>query len=241
MGLGSVDSSHHAYEPILRMIPHSPIAQKHIDEFDDMMREALPVSKKYPMAWPGIMNTKEAEQFFASRPGTHASFFAKKIDSAKWRNAGFPDIGEVRFSAATPELLGSPRLSTGRAFSQIEPSGRVINKPDLKHKTYPALIPSEGEGYLGGSSTPIPAKLMFSDFYKTMKTKDKSGKAIDYDSPAGQTLFQQSLLTKVPYQDATQEWLDNIMEDRRQKQEQGFKRGGKVRGALMIAKGMKKR
>lgn len=241
MGLGSVDSSHHAYEPILRMIPNSPIAQKHIDEFDAMMHEALPPTKKYPMAWPGIMNTEEAEQFFAGRPGTHASFFAKKIDSSKWQKAGFPDIGEVRFSASTPELLGAPRLSTGHAFSQVEPSGRVITKPDLKHKTYPALIPSEGEGYLGGSSTPIPAKLMFSDFYKTMKTKDKSGKEIDYDSPAGQTLFQQSLMTKVPYQDATQEWLDNIMEDRRQKQERGFKKGGKVRGALMIAKGMKKR
>ena len=241
MGLGSVDSSHHAYEPILRMIPNSPIAQKHIDEFDAMMHEALPPTKKYPMAWPGIMNTEEAEQFFAGRPGTHASFFAKKIDSSKWQKAGFPDIGEVRFSASTPELLGAPRLSTGHAFSQVEPSGRVITKPDLKHKTYPALIPSEGEGYLGGSSTPIPAKLMFSDFYKTMKTKDKSGKEIDYDSPAGQTLFQQSLMTKVPYQDATQEWLDNIMEDRRQKQERGFKKGGKVRGALMIAKGLKKR
>ena len=241
MGLGSVDSSHHAYEPILRMIPNSPIAQRHIEEFDDMMHEALPPSNKYPMAWPGIMNTKEAEQFFASRPGTHASFFAKKIDSSKWQKAGFPDIGEMRFSASNPEILGNPRMSTGHAFSEVEPSGRVIESPDLKHRTYPALIPAEGEGYLGGSSVPIPPKLMFRDFYKSLKTKDRSGKAIDYDSPAGQTLAQQSLMTKVPYQDATQEWLDNIMEDRRQKQEQGFKKGGKVRSALMIAKGMKNR
>jgi hypothetical protein len=241
MGLGSVDSSHHAYEPILRMIPHSPIVQEQIDAFDDMMREKLPPSKKYPMAWPGIMKTKEAEQFFAGRPGTHASFFAKKIDSARWQKAGFPDIGEVRFSASTPELLGAPRLSTGHAFSQVEPSGRIVTNPALKHKTYPALIPSEGEGYMGGSSIPIPAKLMFSDFYKTMKAKDKSGKAIDYGSPTGQTLFQQSLMTKVPFQDATQEWLDGIMADRRQKQEQGYKKGGAVRRALMIAKGGKKK
>jgi hypothetical protein len=223
------------------MIPNSPIAQKHIEEFDNMMREALPPSNKYPSAWPGIMNTKEAEQFFASRPGTHASFFTKKIDSSKWQKAGFPDVGEVRFSASNPEMLGNPRLSTGHAFSEVEPSGRVISSPDLKHRTYPALIPSEGEGYLGGSSTPIPSNLMFSDFYKSLKTKDRSGKAIDYESPSGQTLAQQSLMTKVPYQDATQEWLDNIMEDRRQKQEQGFKKGGRVRSALMIAKELKKR
>lgn len=240
MGLGSVDSSHHAYEPILRMIPNSPIAQRHVDEFDEMMRQELPATKQHPIAWPGIMNTKEAEQFFASRPGTHASFFVKKIDSSKWQKAGFPDVGEVRFSASNPELLGSPRLTTGHAFSEVEPSGRVIENPDLKHKTYPALIPSTGEGYLGGSSNPIPSNLMFRDFYKTLKTKDKSGKAIDYDSPSGQTLAQQSLMTKVPYQDATQEWLDGIMEDRRQKQERGFKKGGKVRSALMIAKGLKK-
>ena len=240
MGLGSVDSSHHAYEPILRMIPNSPIAQRHVDEFDEMMRQKLPATKQHPIAWPGIMNTKEAEQFFASRPGTHASFFVKKIDSSKWQKAGFPDVGEARFSASNPELLGSPRLTTGHAFSEVEPSGRVIKNPDLKHKTYPALIPSTGEGYLGGSSNPIPSNLMFRDFYKTLKTKDKSGKAIDYDSPSGQTLAQQSLMTKVPYQDATQEWLDGIMEDRRQKQERGFKKGGKVRSALMIAKGLKK-
>ena len=240
MGLGSVDSSHHAYEPILRMIPNSPIAQRHVDEFDEMMRQELPATKQHPIAWPGIMNTKEAEQFFASRPGTHASFFVKKIDSSKWQKAGFPDVGEVRFSASNPELLGSPRLTTGHAFSEVEPSGRVIENPDLKHKTYPALIPSTGEGYLGGSSDPIPSKLMFRDFYKTLKTKDKSGKTIDYDSPAGQTLAQQSLMTKVPYQDATQEWLDGIMEDRRQKEERGFKKGGKIRSALMIAKGLKK-
>jgi hypothetical protein len=240
MGLGSVDSSHHAYEPILRMIPNSPIAQKHIEEFDEMMRQALPPTKQHPIAWPGIMNTKEAEQFFANRPGTHASFFVKKIDSSKWQKAGFPDVGEVRFSASNPELLGAPRLSTGHAFSEVEPSGRVISQPDLKHKTYPALIPTTGEGYLGGSSDLIPSKLMFRDFYKTLKAKDKSGKAIDYDSPAGQTLAQQSLMTKVPYQDATQEWLDSIMEDRRQKEERGFKKGGKVRSALMIAKGLKK-
>lgn len=240
MGLGSVDSSHHAYEPILRMIPNSPIAQRHVDEFDEMMRQELPATKQHPIAWPGIMNTKEAEQFFASRPGTHASFFVKKIDSSKWQKAGFPDVGEARFSASNPELLGSPRLTTGHAFSEVEPSGRVIENPDLKHKTYPALIPSTGEGYLGGSSNPIPSNLMFRDFYKTLKTKDKSGKAIDYDSPSGQTLAQQSLMTKVPYQDATQEWLDGIMEDRRQKQERGFKKGGKVRSALMIAKGLKK-
>ena len=48
-------------------------------------------------------------------------------------------------------------------------------------------------------------------------------------------------MTKVPYQDATQEWLDSIMEDRRQKEERGYKKGGKVRSALMIAKGLKKK
>jgi hypothetical protein len=240
MGLGSVDSSHHAYEPILRMIPNSPITQKNIEEFDEMMRQELPPTKQHPIAWPGIMNTKEAEQFFASRPGTHASFFVKKIDSSRWQKAGFPDVGEMRFSASNPELLGAPRLSTGSAFSEVEPSGRVIESPDLKHRTYPALIPSTGEGYLGGSSDPIPSKLMFRDFYKTLKTKDKSGKAIDYDSPSGQTLAQQTMMTRVPYQDATQEWLDSIMEDRRQKEERGFKKGGKIRSALMIAKGLKK-
>jgi hypothetical protein len=241
MGLGSVDSSHHAYQPILRQIPTAKIAKKDIEEFDEMMRQALPPSKQHPTVWPGVMNTKEAEQFFASRPGTHASFFAKKIDSRKWQNAGFPDIGEVRFSASTPSLLGAPRLSAGHAFSEVEPSGRVISDPDLRHITYPTLIPIEGEGYLGGSSTPIPSRLMFRDFYKTLKTKNKSGKAIDYDSPAGQTLAQHSMMTKVPYQDATQEWLDSIMEDRRQKEERGYKKGGKVRSALMIAKGMKKK
>lgn len=243
MGIGSVDSSHHAYEAILRMIPNMPIASKHIEEFDELMREKFPPTTRHPEAWPGVLNTKKAEKFFASRPGTHASAFAKILDSARWQKAGFPDIGEVRFATSEGRLLGHPRLSTGAAFSEIEPDPAIAEEPDLEHRTYPALIRAKkgGQGYMGGSSIPIPAKLMFSDFYKTLKTTNRSGQPIDYDSPAGATLAQQALMTKVPMQTATQEWLDNIMEDRRRKQEEGFKKGGTVRKALMIAKSVKKK
>lgn len=243
MGVGSIDSSHHAYQPIIRMIPNMDIKDEHIAEFDDLVRKTFPPSKRFPMEWPGILNTRKAEQFFANRPGTHASTFVDLLDRSKWQKAGFPDVGEVRFAASDPRLLGHPRLSTGAAFSEVEPTQDVVEKPvDLFHTTYPTLIKAKkGKGYRGGASIPIPARLMFPDFYKTLKSVDRSGNPIDYDSPTGITNAQQTIMTQVPVQKATQEWLDNIMEDRRQKEERGFRKGGSVRKALMIAKSVKKK
>lgn len=240
MGVGSIDSSHHAYEPILRMINVSNISDKDIADFDNVMNKMFPPTKQFPEKWPGVRNTREAERFFANRPGTHASDFVQLLDSRKWQNAGFPDVGEVRFAGSAPQLIGAPRLSSGYAFTELDPSGKVVLDPSIKHKTYPVLLPKGGKGYRGGSTHPIPLNLMFSDFYKGLKRVDKNGNPIDYESPAGLTQAMRTLQTQVPVQRATQEWLDNIMADR-EKREQGYKRGGTVKRALMIAKGGKKK
>jgi hypothetical protein len=227
MGLGSADSSHHVYQTILRMIPNMEIHPKHIAAFDEEMRRLFPAKGKKP-DWPGVTNTEAAEKFFASRPGSDASAFAKYMNAGRWKSAGFPDIGAVRFANTEPRLLNAPNLSSGYALSAIDLNGNIIKTPKHVHETYPAQIPSAG-GYAGGFEAPVPAKLMFPEAYSKFPLKTSKGAPIDYDSPGGTTLAQQSLMTKVPVQMADQQWLDNIMPHLESTKEKwGYKTGGDV-------------
>jgi hypothetical protein len=227
MGLGSADSSHHVYQTILRMIPNMEIHPKHIAAFDEEMRRLFPAKGKKP-AWPGVTNTEAAERFFASRPGSDASAFAKYMNAGRWKSAGFPDIGAVRFANTEPRLLNAPNLSSGYALSAIDLNGNIIKTPKHVHETYPAQIPSAG-GYAGGFEAPVPAKLMFPEAYSKFPSKTSKGVPIDYESPGGTTLAQQSLMTKVPVQMANQQWLDNVMSHLESTKEKwGYKTGGDV-------------
>jgi len=236
MGLASADSSHQVAQTLLQLMPHMNIHPDHIEKFDKKMREALPSKGKTP-AWPGVMNTDEAERYFKETPGTHASVFAKMMESGEWRKHGFPDVGLARFANTEHRLLNVPNLSTGYAFSGIDTSKPLIRDAPHGHETYSTLIPSS-TGYAGGFKYQVPARLMFPKFYSELKPKDKNGKPIDYNSPEGTTMAQRSIMTKTPVQKTDQEWLDNIMQHQEQNpQKWGYKNGGNaVTHALSIAR-----
>jgi hypothetical protein len=236
MGLASADSSHQVAQTLLQLMPHMNIHPDHIEKFDKKMREALPPKGKTP-AWPGVMNTDEAERYFKATPGTHASVFAKMMEGGEWRKHGFPDVGLARFANTEHRLLNAPNLSTGYAFSGIDTSKPLIRDAPHGHETYSTLIPSS-TGYAGGFKHQVPARLVFPKFYSELKPKDKNGKPIDYNSPGGTTLAQQSMMTKTPVQKTDQEWLDNIMQHQEQNpQKWGYKNGGNaVTHALSIAR-----
>ena len=91
---------------------------------------------------------------------------------------------------------------------------------------------------LGGFKHIVPASKMFPEWYarqpQTMLIK-KTGEHV----PMKATNFQQALLTQHPGQVATQEWLDTVMPEYEKGKKWGYKKGGTVRKALMIAKGRK--
>ena len=90
---------------------------------------------------------------------------------------------------------------------------------------------------MGGTRYQIPLNVMFPDWWKTVKptyVEKKSG-LIKATTP---TNIQQSVMTQVPLQRASQEWLDNLMSYMEANPKKwGYRLGGTVsHHAMMIAK-----
>ena len=228
MGVPSMDSSHMVMQGVLRQIPH--LAEK-IDPVgamvvDDFIRSHLPA--KAQKEWPGIMNADAAEAYLMGKPGTWSSIVVKALDKSGAVKAGFPDVGATRFAMMEPRLAASNQLSSGFALSRLDPGEKLISNSNLSHETYGGKMPSIG-GYAGGFEHQVPMETMFSDWAKgrpATYTEEKSGLI----KPTTKTMHQQSMMTQVPVQKATQQWLDTVMGHMRQNpQKWGYLAGGAVK------------
>lgn len=234
MGLGSADSSHMVLHSAINQINHLPIKKADIEKFDDEMRQKFPQNKDFPKPWPGIKDTQGVHDFFYNtgnpkkpyRPGTHVSKFMQNMDSVRWRTAGFPDVGAVRFANAHPDLLGTSQLSTGYSATEFDPNGKlVMNKEGRSHGTYEAGLPHKG--YAGGFRAPVQAEKIWTTARSEMPEKIK-GKPVDYQSPSGKTLFQQKLMTATPGQKMSNEIADTIQKAAESGMPFSRKTGGRV-------------
>lgn len=198
MGAPSANSSHMVGVPFLRMIPNMPISKADKLAFDAMMSERFP-------GWPGIDNTKEAEEFLyhGNLPKNAPTAFTKYAAAKKWRlGAGFPDIEEIMFSAMDPRLVGVKQGTTGMGFKEIDPNKKIIIKGEDYHPDYPASIP--GKKYAGGFKYQTPQGIMFPEWWGELKPELRL--------PENATGAQYAAMTQLPTQKATPEWADRIMQ-----------------------------
>jgi spore germination cell wall hydrolase CwlJ-like protein len=200
MGYPSLDSTQMMAQSILRQIEptRGRINPEAAEGFDRYVRRFHP-------EWPGILNPEDAERFLkTNEAGTRTSSILQALDKAEGQKGGLPSLGAARLAVMEPRLISADQLSSGFSISRLDP--RLRGK-DVAHETY--TTPMFGE-YMGGTEYQIPARLMFPDWYKSMSPTylEKATGKIKETSP---TMYQQGLLTKVPVQKATQEWLDNIM------------------------------
>jgi hypothetical protein len=182
--------------------------------------------------WPGMLNTNALEQYLAHN-GKATSTFVQALDNKTRYKAGFPNIGEARFAAMHPKLMGSNQMASGYSMAYIDPTkgtkrtALVGPSHETSHPTYNNRIPTMG--YIGGTKYQVPYELMFPDWAKRQKThylEKKSGLM----KPMSSTMHQQSMMTQNPTQRATQEWLDNIMSHvEKEKKAWGYKKGGRVK------------
>lgn len=233
MGDVAGDSSHMLLHSVINQVPNLPIAKKHIDAFDDEMREKFPHDEKYPMPWPGILKTKDVHDFFYKqptvvrgkkgqgdaivtqpRPGKHVSEFVKNMDSVRWQSAGFPSVASARFANIHPDLMAEPQGAVGYGITQLDPKGELVANDDMRaHGTYTHGIPTLG--YAGRLRALVPASKMFEEHVK---------------NATNPTQVQQTLMTKFPAAKVDQRMVDLVKgaeEDRMKKY--GFKSGGKAK------------
>ena len=225
MGVPSMDSSHMVMQGVLRQIPHlagkiDPVGAMVVDDF---IRSHLPANAQKD--WPGILNADAAEAYLMGKPGTWSSTVVKALDKSGAVKAGFPDVGATRFAMMEPRLAAGNQLSSGFALSRLDPGGKLISNPMLGHETYAGKMPSIG-GYAGGFENQIPMDKMFSDWFKG-RPATYTEEATGLIKPTTKTMHQQAMMTQVPVQKATQQWLDTVMDHMRQNpQKWGYSSGG---------------
>lgn len=232
MGLPGIDSTQMMAKSVLRQIEptRGNIDPNVVEAFDASVR------KKYP-GWPGILNPEEAEAFLAKKEvGKRTSTILQMLDNKRAQVGGLPNLGAARFAMMEPRLVSADQGATGFAISRLDPN-RVTNA--AVSDTYPTgmLGPSRSsEDYVGGTRYQIPLNVMFPDWSKKIKptyVEKKTG----LTKATTPTQIQQSVLTQVPLQRASQEWLDNLMAYMEANPKKwGYRRGGSVsHRALMIA------
>jgi hypothetical protein len=155
MGEQAGDFSTHPAEAVMGMLPHAKILKKDAREFDDAMREKF-------ADWPGIMSPKAADYVINADAGAHRKAFLETIDSAKWRDKGFPDVSLARYATTTPELLDAPTEAAGYAIARMTPG---VERPvTVPHRSYPTTMPGE---YVGG----LPPGLMRDEVFTQFSRK----------------------------------------------------------------------
>jgi|GEM_PF-1704559 len=207
----SSDSTQMMAKAILRQINPTlgKIDPKAAENYDDFVRN---IAKGKYKDWPGILNPEDAERYLATKEdGTRTRLIMQALDTAKRQAGGLPNIGAARAALMEPRLLTSNNLSSGFSISELDP---MLRTGKTVHDTYPVGMLGK---YRGGTEYQIPGQLMFPEWWKG------TGKITQ---PQG---YVRSLMTQMPVQKATQEWLDNIMRHtERSGAKWGYRLGGSV-------------
>lgn len=156
----------------------------------------------------------------------------KLLDKSSALKQGFPDIGSNRVALTAPDLLYAPEGTSGGAITGLlsPDEARRRNSVPVEHSNYPATLSGT---YEGRTEFGVPRELMFSNYYKAMKTLTDKG----YDPVQIQAYLFQRTPKEVKeafgsdprIQQFDQEWVDNMskyIEDIRKYGEEPYAQGG---------------
>lgn len=256
MGPTAVNSSHNMFDALMAQIPTAKIKKADLEAFDQALLNGEHLSAKIRNnpdqlaralkaldQWPGIANAKAASEY--ARPqagklnGGHRSLIVDFMDKSKWRDKGFPEVGVTRAAITDPALKGVSGNLLGHRVVKL--SSKVSDEPELfEHSTYEK--PSFGK-YVGDVPLAQRHYVMPDVIEKMIANPTKSGQVVHpySEDDMGRSTARKLFEEQKQVQPINQRMLDSVMMDEENRQKYGLKKGGAVRGALMIAKGMKKR
>jgi len=188
MGHTAGDFSTMMSDAVIGQINLSKIPKGAIKSFDKEMRALRP-------EFVGLADPKLREQLLSSGPVRLA--LIDRMNQAKFREQGFPDIASTRNAITEPGLLDAPLHGAGYSVAKMDPDGRVIRQPANPHTTYDTQL---GGRYIGGLETNVPRDVMFPDYFKTRRAE---GRPVEGDTRS----FSLANVT----QNADQQWLDGVM------------------------------
>jgi hypothetical protein len=256
MGPAAVSSSHNMFDSLMAQIPNAGIDSDHIKEFDAALKRGehlgdLKTKKPKLFAeyvdklekWPGLENAKEASEF--ARPeagninGTHRTKIVEFMDKAYWRDRGFPEVGVTRAAISNPDLMGVGGNKLGYRAVKLTADEPAGGKKIFEHSTYP--VDTFGEYVM---DLPLVQRHYAQPdvIDRMIANPTKSGQVVHpYSEDAmGRSTARKLFEEQKQVQPVNQRMLDSVMTGLENQEKYGLKKGGKVRSALMIAKGLKK-
>jgi len=175
-------------DALLEQIKGGKITKKAKKEFDQEVRRFRP-------EWKGVDNPEARDQLNANGALRHA--FIDRMTLDQFKVAGFPDLPTTRAAITEQSLMDVPIHAGGFSVAKMDPTGRIITESPVPHTTYNTQLAGQ---YVGGFEQPIPRELLFSDF-----TSARRAAGTD---PAGD---MRSFQLSNPVQQASQQWVDNLM------------------------------
>ena len=252
MGPVAVDSSHNMFDALMAQIPGANIDPKDMEAFDDAVKRGEHLESKdrnNPKImdaleqWPGIASAKETSDF--ARPsskkitGANRSSIVKFMGQDRWQKKGFPEVGVTRVAITNPDLTGVGGNKLGYRVAKLSSKPVVDAGRVFEHSTYP--VDTFGEYF---QDVPLVERQDATpDVTDEIITTPYKGDIVAHpysSDDTGRSTYRQLFEQQKQMQPINQRMLDSIMSAEERKQQLGFKKGGKIRSALMIAKGLKK-
>ena len=235
MGPQAVDSSHNMFDALMAQIPNQKISKKDAKAFDQAIMsgshvgsgpEAQKMAEKMAN-WPGINNPKEASEFARSLGGGDRRAIVQYMDTAGWRNKGFPMVGETRAAITDPELRGLPKGMMGHRIVKFNPENITPESVAFEHSTYP--VPTGGE-YVGDVPPVLRHYVMPEAVEEMVKQPAKDLSIIHPFSvdPKGRDSARKFFEEQKLRQEVNQRFLDSVMKGMERQSQYGLKRGGSV-------------
>ena len=169
----------------------SDVKKSVIKEFNEEIQSKFP-------KFLGIDHPEVIDQLSTAGNGNLRKLFVDRAATAKYQNAGFPDIASSVKAVTDPALLDLPTGSAGLAIGKMDPEGRIIEQPLHEHGTYKAPVAGE---YAGELKVPLD----FRDIFQS-STEARRMFGLPAQSDLRSLSFQSPAV-----QDFNQEWLDRVM------------------------------
>lgn len=257
MGASAVNSSHNMFDTLMAQIPNANIDPKHLKEFDEAIKRGdhiKDLKKNKPKLfaeyienlkkWPGLEKAKEVSDFARPQKGNinggHRTKIVEFMDQGRWRDRGFPEVGVTRAAITNPDLMGVGGNKLGFRvvkLSNQEPKG---GKLLFQHSTYP--VNTFGEYVM---DVPLVQRHYAQPdvIDRLIMNPTKSGQIVHpYSEDAlGRSTARKMFEEQKQIQPVSPRFLDSVMMGMENQEKYGFKKGGAVRRALMIAKSAKKK
>jgi hypothetical protein len=157
----------------------------------------------------------------------------------KWQKRGFPEVGVTRVAITNPDLTGVGGNKLGYRVAKLSSKPSADAGRVFEHSTYP--VDTFGEYF---QDVPLVERQDATpDVTDEIITTPYKGNIVAHpysSDDTGRSSYRQLFEQQKQMQPINQRMLDSIMSADERKQQLGFKKGGKIRSALMIAKGLKK-